>query len=62
MNEMVAFVTDSTVMALVAIGVGVVGLLFTLTGVSLAWIGTYWPVILIVVGLIILAQNLFGRK
>ncbi|MCA9931449.1 MAG: hypothetical protein KC419_23345 [Anaerolineales bacterium] len=44
------------------IGVGVVGLLFTLTGVSLAWIGTYWPVILIVVGLIILAQNLFGRK
>ncbi len=44
------------------IGVGVVGLLFTMTGLSLAWLGTYWPVILIVVGLFILAQNVVGRK
>lgn len=43
------------------IGVGVVGLLFTMTGLSLAWIGTYWPVILIVFGLIILAQNMGKR-
>ena len=44
------------------IGVGVIGLLFTMTGLSLDWMGTYWPVILIIVGLFILAQNMIGRK
>ena len=44
------------------IGVGVVGLLFTVSGLSLAWLGTYWPVILIIIGLIVLAQNMVSRK
>jgi len=44
-----------------AMGVGVIGLLFTLSGLSLAWLGTFWPVVLIVVGLFVLAQNLMGR-
>lgn len=44
------------------IAVGVIGLFFTLGGLSLAWLGTFWPVILILVGILILGQNLFGRK
>jgi len=48
--------------ALGGLGVGIIGLFFTMMGLSLAWIGTYWPVILIVVGLIILAQNGLSRK
>ena len=47
--------------AIGGIGVGVVGLLFTTMGLSLAWLGTYWPVILIILGLIVLAQNIGKR-
>lgn len=43
-------------------GVGVIGLLFTLSGFSMAWLGNFWPVVLIVVGLFVLAQNLMGKK
>lgn len=44
------------------VGVGVIGLFFTLSGFSLAWLGTFWPVILILVGILVLVQNLLGRK
>ena len=44
------------------VGVGVIGLFFTLSGLSLAWLGTFWPVILILVGIFVLAQNLMGRN
>lgn len=47
--------------AIGGIGVGIVGLFFTMSGLSLAWLGTYWPVILIIVGLIVLAKNLLRR-
>jgi hypothetical protein len=40
----------------------VIGLFFTLSGFSLAWLGTFWPVILILVGILVLVQNLLGRK
>ena len=43
------------------IGVGIVGLLFTMTGLSLAWLSTYWPVILIILGIIVLVQNIGKR-
>jgi hypothetical protein len=44
-----------------ALAVGIIGLTFTLGGLSFALIGAYWPVILIVIGLGILTQN-FLRK
>ncbi len=40
------------------LGVGIIGLIFTFGGINLA---NYWPVILIVIGLGILAQNFFGK-
>lgn len=45
-----------------ALAVGIIGLIFTLGGFSIALITNYWPVILIVVGLGILAQNLIGES
>ena len=47
--------------ALGGIAVGIVGLLATTIGFSLAWLGTYWPVILIILGIFVLAQNVGKR-
>jgi len=44
-----------------ALAVGIIGLIFTLGRFSFALIATYWPVILIVIGLGILAQNLIRK-
>lgn len=42
--------------------VGLVGFLFTLGDLDPSWIAQGWPLILIVVGLLILAQSLRGRS
>lgn len=41
--------------------VGIIGLIFTLSGANIGRIANYWPVILIVIGLGLLAQNLIGK-
>jgi hypothetical protein len=44
------------------LAVGIIGLIFTLSGLNFALIATYWPVILIVIGLGILAQNFLSKS
>lgn len=41
--------------------VGVVALFFTTVGWSLVWLGRWWPVILILVGISVLVRNMFNR-
>ena len=44
------------------LAVGLVGLFFTTVGWSLKWLGQYWPVILILVGIGLLAQNMIRGR
>ena len=44
------------------LAVGLVGFAFTLGGLGIRWLAHSWPILLIVVGLIMVGQSLFGKR